>query len=313
MEGHDGAASDVVPCRHTASRELIARTKGSLQALPQLAPELIDDLGITPEEWPALLRSAVESMRGTASATTKNKSQFTIAILDHCLERGLITSWEVTGSSRRDDYRVVLDDGTRVAIEAKGCPDGNNTTIWDRPSWADEFIVWSQCPDSLVNHPGQGVWSGLATRLLPKVAAEKEVVDAFVFWDARCGSEERICPKNFGQYGIRAAATDIANQPGKTDWIPPPCIYLMPRSAPTLLGNPEPVLHTLSTNRFATMLLKAFNVPREQMFGYVHDASVQMRGGPKGTQLKITVVSRCHSDGTEKTRESTWKKLKRDR
>jgi hypothetical protein len=73
----------------------------------------------------------------------------------------LFDSWDFIGSRGRQDYRVDLPDGTSVAVEAKGCPDGNNTNIWDRPQWADEFVVWSLCPRVSLTTPAAA--SGLAS------------------------------------------------------------------------------------------------------------------------------------------------------
>jgi len=81
-----------------------------------------------------------------------------------------------------------------VCIEAKGCPDGNNMTIWEKPTWAEEFVVWSQCPDSLQHQPGHGIWSGISTRLVPKMIIDGQRVDAFVFYDGRCGSSIAVAP-----------------------------------------------------------------------------------------------------------------------
>lgn len=252
-------------------------------------------------------------MRGTASATTSTKQRFISAVLDHCARRGLIQSWDFIGAARRQDYRVVLADGTKVAVEAKGCGDGNNMTIWDRPAWAQEFVIWSLCPDSLQHDPGDGVWSAIATRLMPKIAADHKVVDAFVFWDGRCGSRLRRCPKSHGVTStLRAKATDIAAQRGKARWLPPPCVYLFPSTAPTVPHNASPTPHTVQSAKFAQMLLSAFNVPDAEMVDYVHTVDVHARGSSQGTQIKVSTVSRCWSDGQERTHTGRWKTVRRE-
>ena len=38
-----------------------------------------------------------------------------------------------------------LKTGRVSVVELKGCLDGNNTTIFERPANAQEFIIWSVC------------------------------------------------------------------------------------------------------------------------------------------------------------------------
>jgi len=269
---------DALPCRSGFPTSTLDAAKRILRELPQTSPELLAQADIAADEWPPLLRAAVESMRGTSSATVTDKRQFINAVLEHCQQRDLIDSWDFIGGRGRQDYRVNLPDGTSVAVEAKGCPDGNNTNIWDRPQWAEEFVVWSLCPESLAHNPGHGVWSGVSTRLLPKIAAEQTIVNAFIFWDARCGTRLRNCPKDFGVFGsLRAQATDIESQASKPNWVPPPCIYLFPRSAPTVPNNRRPAVHTIASSKFARLLLEAFNVPENDMPTYVQLETRQAR------------------------------------
>lgn len=307
------STSDTLPCRTGFQASSVEAAKRLLRRLPETSPELLAEANIAVDEWPPLLRAAVESMRGTTSATGTDKRRFINAVLKHCQQQHLIESWSFIGSRGRQDYRVTLPDNTQVAVEAKGCPDGNNTNIWDRPSWAEEFVVWSLCPESLAHDPGRGVWSGVATRLLPKVAAERKVVDAFIFWDGRCGTALRRCPKDFGVYGtLRSEATDLEGQAGKEGWVPPPCIYLFPKSAPTVPHNRQPPVHTVSSCKFARMLLAAFNVPQDHAEDYVHSAEIRAKGTSEGTEIQITAISRCWPDGNERARIGQWKPVKRE-
>ena len=306
--------ADTLPCRHPDLANSVGKVKDLLQKLPQEAPDVLAQKGISATDYPDLLRAAVESLRGTASATTSSKTRFIKAVLDYGVERKVIHSHTFTGSEARQDHKVVLPDGTRVAIEAKGCPDGNNMNIWDRPGWADEFIVWSQCPESLVKQPGWGVWSGVATRLLPKMTAERTPVTAMFFWDARCGSDKRRCPKNYGITGeTRKEATDIPAQDDKpAGWIPPPCIYLFPRSAPHVANNPKPPNQTLQTCKFAKAMLDLFNVPEDEQDDYVHEARIQAKAGSSGVQILPSVRSRCWPDGQDRVVQMDWKTLRRE-
>lgn len=304
--------ADVLPCRHGFPSESINAVKRVLRDLPVDNPQILHDAGVRPEEWEPLLRAAVESIRGTNSATTSDKKRFVGAVLSHCEQRGTIAGWRFIGSSRRQDYEVTMPDGSLVAVEAKGCPDGNNTNIWDRPSRAQEFVVWSLCPESLAHDPGKGVWSGIATRLLPKVAVERKVVDAFVFFDGRCGTSLRRCPKAFGVRGLRPAATELVGQRDKEDWLPPPCVYLFPRSAPTVPHNAEPPVHTVETCAFAAALLRAFDVEEQALPDYVHEARVEARGSVRGTEIQVSAVSRCWDHGEERVHTGRWKQVKRE-
>lgn len=305
---------DVIPCRHGVSPADVDRVKVLLTDLHVDAPALLAERGISVDGYPMLLRAAIESLRGTSSATTTEKRRFLEAILDHGVAASVFSAWEFVGTAGRQDYRVRLPNETVVGIEAKGCPDGNNTTIWDRPGWANEFVVWSMCPESLVHHPGHGVWSGVSTRLMPKLAAERERgrVDAFIFWDGRCGSSLRQCPKEFGiTGGLRATATDVPGQDGR-QWLPPPCIYLFPDAPPNVRNNKRPRVHTVADSHFARALLNLFEVPTDQQARYVHSAAVEARGTETGTQIRVSVVSRCWPDGADRSIVARWKSLKRE-
>ena len=158
---------EATPCRHTFDRNMVKRLKKLLNELPEEHPEVLAQHDIAPADYPLLFNSAIQSLRGTSAATTADKRRFVARILDFMKEQSLIAEWQDLRTQGRNDYRVNLPNGRSVAIEAKGCPDGNNMTIYERPSWAEEFIIWSQCPESLAKDPGVGVWSGLSTRLFP--------------------------------------------------------------------------------------------------------------------------------------------------
>lgn len=284
-----------------------------LEGLPTVAPGLLASHGISAAEYPEMLRAAAEQMRGKASASQRDKRRFLEAILEHGRSQGVFLEWAFTGGGGRNDYRVVLPDGRKVAIESKGGPDGNNTTIWDRPGWADFFVIWHQSPMSLVNQPGRNMWSGIATRLLPHIASTGKVVDAVVFFDGRCGSESRRCPKEYGieGAGLRAAATEIPGQDGR-DWLPPPCIYLMPRTIPRPGTNPDPESHSPDTMPFVGALLTLFNVPPNQREQYIHYAEVHMRNASSGALIKPVVRSHAWPDHEERVVETGFKPLKRE-
>lgn len=297
--------ADALPCRH-ASLDVDA-VKDLLVHLAERQPQVLSEAGIDASSWDSLLRAAVESLRGTFAASTGEKRRFVEAVLNFGLRKRAFANWGFVGTGSRNDYRVDLPDGTIVCVEQKGCPDGNNTNIWTRPEWAQEFVVWCLCPESLMKQPGEGTWSGVGTRLLQKEYAENQLVDAMIFWDGRCGSDQRRCPKQYGATGPRSRATTIPSQEGREDWIPPPCIYLFPRAVPDVHTNPEPPLHTVESCRFARALLTLFGVPPDQHSSYVHDASARVRRTIDATQLRVRVTSRCWADGEDREVRGSWK------
>ena len=289
MKTKKPTADDCIQCRHNLDPNKIEKLSRLLRELPTASPALLAKQGIRPEEYDLYFRSSIESIRGTFSATGTDKRRFLAAVLEEMKVNGQVKSWEFIGTQGQQDYKVILTGGRSVCIEAKGCPDGNNMTIWERPSWAEEFIVWSQCPDSLHHQPGHGVWSGVATRLLPKVILEGKLVDAFVFFDGRCGSTMRPCPKKYGITGeFRKKATDIGGEGGKK-WLPPPTIYLFPKTAPHPQTNRKPPLHDLKSCKFADSLLTVFLVPPAERRSYVNWASVEVKGDSKGKHMKVDI------------------------
>jgi len=265
---------------------------------------------IDPNQYSLLLNSAIQSIRGTFSADYSEKARYLDAILEDMKNKEIILTWEFQGGGGRNDYRVELPNGRLVAIEMKGCPDGNNMNIWERPSWADEFIIWSQCPNSLANDPGRGVWSGISTRLMTKVVVEQVLVDALVFSDGRCGSFVRKCPKNFGNDSeLRQNATDIIghNDSGR---MPPPCIFLFPRTIPHSRTNPNPPTHDISTCQFSKAILWAFNVPENEMQNEVHWARVELRADVAADYKRTKVGWGLANEVPDV--EGGWVKIKRE-
>lgn len=306
--GNQSGKANVIRCRHTLDELALKGLTELLSDLPVRAPKLLRELHLPPRDFFLYFNAAIQSIRGTSAATTSAKRQFLEEILNLMRDDRFIRTWDFVGTKGRQDYKVLLTNRRTVCIEAKGCPDGNNLNIWDRPAWAEEFIVWSQCPDSLANQPGEGVWSGIATRLLTKIAVDRQQVDAFIFYDGRCASSERRCWKKYGIDGRRAKATEIAGQ-DKRDWLPPPCIYLFPRTVPNPRTNPRPPLHSLKSCQFADALLGAFRVPKDARQQYTHWASIELKQDEHGIHKRIQVG---HELGSESVVVSDWTKLKRE-
>ncbi len=134
---------------------------------------------------------------------------------------------------------VTLPNGRKSAIELKGCMDGNNTTIFERPTlFVEEFIIWSVCiSDS--SDPRLNTWSGIHTRLGVKIIEEQVQVDGVIVWDWLCGTEVRYCPKLQRRPGERLTTVGQFK-------LTPPCIYLFPKTIPSVRSNPHPEPHKLA-------------------------------------------------------------------
>ncbi|MEJ7659588.1 MAG: hypothetical protein WKG07_08160 [Hymenobacter sp.] len=178
-----------------------------------------------------------------------------------------IHDWFSVGDSSRHDYSVTLNNGRTAIIEVKGCLDGNNTNIFERPNHADEFIIWSLCTNPGAD-PRLNAWSGIHTRLSAEIISRNQRVDGVIIWDMVCGTIGRPCPKIAG---APERQTDVG--PFR---VPPPCIYVFPGTIASPRNNPHPMAQSLAN----VGILKAFNdcfggLPNE--INYV-DFEVQYRG-----------------------------------
>jgi hypothetical protein len=193
-----------------------------------------------------LFRGAIERIRGQFSATMGQKREFVQLVLNYMQDQKFIRDWISAGQENRYDYAVTLNNGKVAAIELKGCLDGNNTNIFERPLHAQEFIMWSVCSNAGAD-PRRNVWSGIHTRLSAEIIERETLVDGLIVWDWLCGTVGRPCPKlegrpdrltNVGQYGLT-----------------PPCIYLFPSTVPSVRNNSSPAPHQLAE----VGLLEAFH------------------------------------------------------
>lgn len=171
-----------------------------------------------------LFRGAVERVRGQFSATMRNKREFVQHALNHLEDGGFIAGWDSTGDANRNDYVVRLNSGRTAVIDLKGCLDGNNTNIFERPTTADEFVIWSICSNPGAD-PRRNVWSGIHTRLSVEMLIRNQRVDGVLVWDMVCGTIGRPCPK----LADPTRATTIG--PFR---VPPACIYVLPATTPTV-------------------------------------------------------------------------------
>lgn len=134
----------VIPCEQNA--ELQGKIRNFAEILKTQAHKL-GEHGLDEQEFynSGLFRGAIERIRGQFAATMRDKREFVRHVLNHMQDRGLIAEWESSGSENRHDYTVKMPSGRIAVIELKGCLDGNNTNIFERPPHAQEFIIWSVC------------------------------------------------------------------------------------------------------------------------------------------------------------------------
>lgn len=280
----------IIPCK--ASDEARARIESYAGALLKAAPG-IGNHGLSQEEFwrSGLLRGAIEKLRGSNAATIKEKKKFIEWALGRLKASARIKDFEFTGAKERHDYQVMLLDDRQSIFEAKGCLDGNNTNIFQRPPNADEFLLWSLCQNPGAD-PRHNIWSGVHTRLGGRIIAEKERIDALIVWDMLCGGLGRPCPKVEEGKGVQIGDRII----------PPPCIYLFPRSIPDPRNNPAPPAWKLSEVGLAKALLEEFGGDNRD----VTEVLIEVRMNGPHVERRTRLVR----DG-EAIIESKWTELKR--
>ena len=195
------------------------------------------------------------------------KREFVRHVLNHMQDRGFILDWESAGESNRHDYTVRLKTGRVSVVELKGCLDGNNTSIFERPAHAQEFIIWSICTN-LGADPRKNAWSGIHTRLSADLIERGQRVDGVIIWDMVCGTVGRPCPKLSGRRGRMTAVAHYM--------LPPACIYILPMTIASPRNNPRPVAQSLDD----VHLLKAFHEcfqGNDEELNYI-DFEVEHRG-----------------------------------
>lgn len=235
----------IIPCDQ--NRELRSLIEDYAENLKTEAHKL-GAHGLSEQEFynSGLFRGAIERVRGQFSATMREKREFVQHVLNHMQDGGYIADWDSAGEANRHDYVVSLNNGRKAVIELKGCLDGNNTNIFERPPQAEEFVIWSVCTNPGAD-PRHNAWSGIHTRLSAEIIFREQRVDGVIIWDMVCGTVGRPCPK---------VATDPRRLTTVGPYIqPPPCIYVLPATIPSPRNNPHPTSQRLED----VQLLKAFH------------------------------------------------------
>ncbi|MBL8567931.1 MAG: hypothetical protein JNK84_02495 [Phreatobacter sp.] len=214
-----------------------------------------------------VLRGAIELLRGEFIATLRPKREFLRLVLNHMQDRGFVADWQSAGDANRHDYSIRMPSGRIAVIELKGCLDGNNTNIFERPPHANEFIIWSVCTNPGAD-PRHNAWSGIHTRLSADIISRQQVVDGVIIWDMVCGTIGRPCPKLVAD----PARHTLVGQ----HQLPPPCLYLFPSTVPSPRNNPAPVAQPLQDVQFMDALFRCFG-GRDEEVNFV-DFVVDYRG-----------------------------------
>ena len=177
-------------------------------------------------------------------------------VLNRMQDEGFITEWISAGGANRHDYSVTLPTGRVAVIELKGCLDGNNTNIFERPPHAQEFIVWSLCTNPGAD-PRRNAWSGIHTRLSAEIISRSQRVDGLVIWDMVCGTIGRPCPKLTADNSRFTIVGPYR--------LPPPCIYLFPATIPSPRNNPAPPAQHLAGVHILDAIYQCFGGVRSEV------------------------------------------------
>ncbi len=239
---------NIIPCEQNA--ELRKKIEEFADTLKMEAHNL-GTHGLTEQEFynSGVFRGAIERIRGQFSATMRDKREFVQIVLNYMQDHGFIKEWESSGEANRHDYSVTMTTGRVAVIELKGCLDGNNTNIFQRPANANEFFIWSVCTNPGAD-PRHNAWSGIHTRLSAEIITRQELVDGCIIWDMVCATIGRPCPKVVAK---PERLTELGHYQ-----LPPPCIYVFPGTIPQPRTNPTPVAQSINNVEFLKALHTAF-------------------------------------------------------
>ena len=269
--------SPIIPCDNRDDGEFAQVVADFAEALRTQAHR-IGDHGLGEDEFYAsgILRHAIEEIRGGYAAALRQKRGFMEAVLNHMQDRGFIADWDRL-QDRPYGSRVTLPTGSIAVIEGKGCLDGNNTILFERPDYADEFVIWSICANR-GSDLGKGVRSGIHTRLGVDLIVRRQAVDGVVVWDWACGTANRPCPKVAGGQRRRTTIGPYA--------LPPPCIYVFPEQPPHVQRNPHAASRELDSVELLTALHECFMGTPEEV--NLVEFLVEPRGGSIARRTSIT-------------------------
>lgn len=262
----------VIPCQQNADLQIKIR---EFAEVLKTQSHQLGEHGLDEREFynSGLFRGAIERIRGQFAATMRDKREFVQHVLNHMQDGNFIREWNSAGSENRHDYTVTMPSGRVAVIELKGCLDGNNTNIFDRPPHAQEFIIWSVCTNPGAD-PQLNAWSGIHTRLSAEIISRSQRVDGVIIWDMVCGTVGRPCPKLTGENDPRITALGHYR-------FPPPCIYLLPATIPAPRNNPSPPPQQLQDVELLQAFASCFHADDNDLnyvnFAVSHDGAETVR------------------------------------
>lgn len=262
----------VIPCQQNA--ELRTKIVEFAEVLKTQSHQL-GEHGLTENDFynGGVFRGAVERIRGQFSASMNEKRAFVRYVLNHMQDGGFIETWDSSGGENRHDYTIKMPSGKTAVIELKGCLDGNNTNIFERPPHAHEFIIWSVCTNP-GSDPQHNAWSGIHTRLSAEIISRSQRVDGLVIWDMVCGTVGRPCPKVKSNDDPRLTTLGPF-------YLPPPCVYMFPATVPSPRNNPTPAAQRLDEVEILQAFATCFKVNDDEVnavtFAVSYDGSDTVR------------------------------------
>jgi len=263
---------DAAPCRHRGapSSDLVLQVVNLLQEVVAQDEAYLQSKGISLNEFNRAFPAAIEKIRGSWAASNKDRRDFALRTIEHLADSGVIRGYDTPKYGDSTIYRLELNDGKKIGIIQKGCPDGaHSSTKWERPPWADELYLWWLC-SSLKLEPGEHIWKGVG-RLQKKVAKEaNNQLDGIIFYNDKCGSAERPCPK----------ASRVITASG--DELPPPCIYSFPTWKH---GEDELNWHGSVTRQFPAVLLSAFGIGGDDWQNHVGHVGFKLSARKVRTEI----------------------------
>lgn len=269
------SAVKAAPCVHVGGPlpDVVERVSLAIQDLAK-DPSFLAKHGISPAEYDSALPAAVESLRGSMSASNSDRRHFLVGLFEHLRGEGLVTSVAAPSYGADTVYRLEVPGGGSVAVIQKGCPDGAHSSVrWTVPDWADETYLWWLC-SSTKSHPGEHISKGV-NRLRQRFFSDTPgVLDGVIFHNEMCGGFGRPCPKQPKSVLVGGRST------------PPPCIYVMPRRES---GVNEWNWNGTRRTRFPSILLEAFGISGSEVDSYTGHVGFERRGDGK---LRTTITSR---------------------
>lgn len=263
-----------LPCRHAGVPlpAIIDKVRLAIESLGT-HEEYLAALGLTADEYRNALPLAIEQIRGSKSASSGNRREFMIELLESMRARDLIDGLQTPDYGKDTVYRLSIAHYGDVAVIQKGCPDGAHSSVrWTQPDWARETYLWWMC-SSLSAEPGEHVAKGV-NRLRQRFFSETPgVLDGVIFFNEICGTPLRPCPKS----GLSAY---LGERP-----VPPPSIFVMPDR---VSGSEEWNWDGARKPVFPGVLLSMFGIENEDAAAYTGHVGFRRRGA----DIRTTITSR---------------------